>query len=190
MGETFWGLTGTGWTAIGSIVGAISILVLSILNGFALSAARRSAEAASQQAQIAKDSLKELQRQFMLQQLSEKEMALASLMDIARNAENWKYKIKILPETPNDDTLKLMPDNWGKIMAFIVSQVPDANSHMLRLGSAISDAELLLNQMMHTPLRNRVASNSSISVLAEKTQTVLDQLSVNARGMAETLRAH
>ncbi len=46
--EVFWHFTATGWTAIGSVVSAISILVLSGFNYFYLRAAREQADAAQQ----------------------------------------------------------------------------------------------------------------------------------------------
>lgn len=48
-------LSATGWAAIGSIVGAASVLVLSIFNGLFLKAAVRSANAASEQAKSANE---------------------------------------------------------------------------------------------------------------------------------------
>ncbi len=50
--DTFFHLTATGWAAIASIVGAVSILALSVFNWFYLVAAREAAAAASEQANL------------------------------------------------------------------------------------------------------------------------------------------
>jgi hypothetical protein len=56
--EKFLNLTATAWTAIGSIVSAASIVVLSIFNGLFLRAAVRTANAASDQATAATDAIR------------------------------------------------------------------------------------------------------------------------------------
>lgn len=66
--DTFLHLTATGWAAIASIVGAVSILALSVFNWFYLVAAREAAAAASEQADVAEASLKLLQTQLALTQ--------------------------------------------------------------------------------------------------------------------------
>jgi hypothetical protein len=73
--DIYWHLTATGWTAIGSIVGAVSIFALTIFNICYLSAARRQAEASEAQAKAseaqagsAESSLKLLKEQLALTQ--------------------------------------------------------------------------------------------------------------------------
>jgi hypothetical protein len=46
--DIFWHLTATGWTAIGSVVSAVSILLLSVFNVLYLCAAKKQAAAAQQ----------------------------------------------------------------------------------------------------------------------------------------------
>ncbi|HKF46601.1 MAG TPA: hypothetical protein VKB38_04535 [Terracidiphilus sp.] len=55
--EKFWSLSATGWTALGSIISALSVLALSIFNALFLISARRSARASEAQARAANDAL-------------------------------------------------------------------------------------------------------------------------------------
>ena len=64
--DVFLYLTATGWTAIGSIVGAVSIIVLSFFNGLTLKAAFRAARAAESQSDAAQKSLELLRSQLAL----------------------------------------------------------------------------------------------------------------------------
>jgi hypothetical protein len=64
--DVFWHFTATGWTAIGSIVGAASIIVLSVLNLFNLNAAFRATRAAESQSRAAQTSLGLLRDQLTL----------------------------------------------------------------------------------------------------------------------------
>jgi hypothetical protein len=66
--DIFYHLTATGWTAIGSIVGALSIIALSVFNVLTLGAAFRAARAAESQAGVAQTSLELLRNQLDLTQ--------------------------------------------------------------------------------------------------------------------------
>lgn len=66
--EVFWNLTSTAWTAVGSIVGAASIIGLVVFNILTLKAAFRGTRAAEAQARVAQDSLSLLQDQQSLTQ--------------------------------------------------------------------------------------------------------------------------
>jgi len=63
--DKFFHLTATGWTAIGSIVGAVSILALLIFNRFYLREANRSADAAETSLDLLRDQLALTQRPFV-----------------------------------------------------------------------------------------------------------------------------
>jgi hypothetical protein len=62
----FFFFTATGWTAIGSIIGAVSILALSVFNWFYLRAAFRAADAAEEQAAAAQNTLVLVREQLAL----------------------------------------------------------------------------------------------------------------------------
>lgn len=64
--DIFLHVTATGWTAIGSIIGAVSIVALSIFNVLTLRAAFRATRAAESQAGLAQTSLKLLRKQLTL----------------------------------------------------------------------------------------------------------------------------
>lgn len=63
---TFYSITATGWTAIGSIIGAISILALSVFNWLYLCAAFRATDAAEKQATAAQNTLALVREQLAL----------------------------------------------------------------------------------------------------------------------------
>ena len=64
--DVFFHLTATGWTAIGSIVGAASIIALSVFNVLTVQAALRATKAAESQAGTAQTSLELLRNQLAL----------------------------------------------------------------------------------------------------------------------------
>ena len=64
--DVFFHFTATGWTAIGSIVGAVSILALSIFNVLTLRAAFRATRAAESQSNTAQTSLELVRDQLAL----------------------------------------------------------------------------------------------------------------------------
>lgn len=66
--DIFFHFTATGWTAIGSIVGAASIIALSVFNVLTLRAAFRATRAAESQANVAQTSLELLRNQLALTQ--------------------------------------------------------------------------------------------------------------------------
>jgi hypothetical protein len=66
--DIFFHLTATGWTAIGSIVGAASIIALSIFNVLTLRVAFRATRVAESQAEIAQTGLELLRNQLSLTQ--------------------------------------------------------------------------------------------------------------------------
>ena len=66
--DIFLHFTATGWTAVSSIVGIFSIIVLSWFNLLSLRAALRATKAAEKQATVGQDSLKLLRSQLALTQ--------------------------------------------------------------------------------------------------------------------------
>jgi hypothetical protein len=64
--DVFFHFTATGWTAIGSIVGAASIVALILFNIFTINAAFRATRAAEAQSTAAQTSLRLLQEQLAL----------------------------------------------------------------------------------------------------------------------------
>ena len=63
--EVFWHFTATGWTAIGSIVSALSIVALSFFNFFYLRVARQQADAAKQTLGLLHEQLVMSERPFV-----------------------------------------------------------------------------------------------------------------------------
>jgi hypothetical protein len=175
--ETFLHLTTTGWTAIGSMVSAVSIVVLAIFNFLYLKAARRQAGAAEQ-------TLRELQYQFTLQQIGQKETALATVLEVARNALSWRESLHT--ERSLNDRAVLMPPNWPSVMAFVGQQIPAVITEMTMVDREMSETERLLNEVVHMPLSMRSGQliGQKISPLRGK----LRELGDDSQKIAETLR--
>jgi hypothetical protein len=196
--ETFLHLTTTGWTAIGSIVGALSIVALAIFNLLYLrtaSAAARAAseqakagidaaEAARKQAEAAQETLRELQYQFRLQQIGQREAALSTLLEVGRNALSWREALHT--ERSLNDKAALMPANWPAVMDFVAQQVPAVLTEMIAVDRDISETERLLNEVVHVPLsmRSGQLTGHKISPLRDKLKKVAD----DAEKIAEILR--
>jgi len=175
--EAFLHFTTTGWTAIGSIVSAVSIVVLAIFNFLYLKAARK-------QAGVAEQTLRELQYQFTLQQIGQKETALATILEVARNALSWRESLHT--ERSLNDRAALMPTNWPSVMAFVGQQIPAVITEMTTVDREISETERMLNEVVHVPLSMRPGqlTGQKISPLRDK----LKKLGDDAQKIAETLR--
>lgn len=198
--ETFWGFTATAWTAIGSLVSAISIVTLAAFNVFYLKAARaasraadaqaqagqKAAEAASQQAQAANKSLSELRNQFKMQEIAQKEIALTALNEVARNAKGWSQSLHT--EKSIDDKASLIPPNWDQAMVYVAQQVPSVMREMIDTEKQISETECQLNDVIHVPLSMRAGL-----LTGQKIQPLCKSLLKTAEDVekiAEILRSH
>lgn len=165
--DVFMHLTATGWTAIGSIVGTASIIILAVFNVFYLKAARAAsraahaqaeasqsaAQAASKQAEAAEKTLSELQYQFTMQEIAQKEIALAALNEVARNARSWRESLHT--DRSINDKAGLMPSNWSQVMVFVGQQVPSVMTEMIEVEKQISETERQLNDYVHVPMSMR-----------------------------------
>ena len=165
--EQFLRFTATGWTAIGSIVGAVSIVALAIFNVLYLKAARAAsgaataqaeagqsaALAASKQAEAAEKTLSELRLQFTMQEIAQKEIALSTLNEVARNARSWRESLHT--ERSINDKANLMPSNWSQVMVFVAQQVPSVMTEMIEVEKQVSETERQLNDVIHVPLSMR-----------------------------------
>ena len=165
--DVFMHFTATGWTAIGSIVGAVSIIILAVFNVFYLTAARvasraanaqadagqSAAQAAIKQAEAAEKTLSELRYQFTMHEIAQKEIALAALNEVARNARSWKESLHT--DRSHNDKASLMPSNWSQVMVFVGQQVPAVMTEMIDVERQISETERQLNDYVHVPMSMR-----------------------------------
>jgi hypothetical protein len=179
-GETFLCLTETGWVAVGSIVSACSIIVLSILNWLSLRAAQESAGAATEQADAAKASLDELRAQFQQQGIAQKENAIAVLEEVSRSALNWKNKLAV----DYQGEVKLFPRDWVTVMIFTSLQVAEIKSSMHDLEQEIAQTEGMLIEYMHRDPIGRKVITQSTKMLDE----ALDRTANDTRVIADQLR--
>lgn len=174
--DAFIHLTATGWTAIGSIVGAVSIITLAVFNVFYLEAARaasraanaqadtghRAAEAASKQAEAAEKTLSELRYQFTMHEVAQKEVALAALNEVARNARSWRESLHT--DRSVNDKASLMPPNWSQVMVFVGQQVPAVMTEMIDVERQISETERQLNDYVHVPMSMRHGQLTGVKI--------------------------
>ena len=196
--DIFMHQTATGWTAIGSIVGAVSIIVLAVFNILYLKAARAAsrasnaqaeagqsaAQAASKQAEAADKTLRELRYQFTMHEIAQKEIALAALNEVARNARSWRESLHT--DRSINDKASLMPPNWSQVMVFVGQQVPAVMTEMIDVERQISETERQLNDFVHVPLSMRHSQLTSPKI--QPLRSSLEKTADDAEKIVVTLR--
>lgn len=197
--DIFMHLTATGWTAIGSIVGAVSIIILAVFNVLYLKAARvasraanaqaeagqSAAQAASKQAEAADKTLSELRYQFTMHEVAQKEIALAALNEVARNARSWKESLHT--DRSVNDKASLMPPNWSQVMVFVGQQVPAVMTEMIAVERQISETERQLNDFVHVPLSMRHSQLTAPKI--QPLRISLDKTADDAEKIVNSLRS-
>ncbi len=179
--DIFLGLTETGWIAIGSIVSAASIVVLSILNRLALKAAQRAADAAVDQAKAANATLEELKKQAMEQKDAQKANAIELLSEVARNAQNWRSKLSV----DHQGEVKLFPGGWVGLVIFASQQLGPFSKELYEIERQIAETEKELVTYMHKSPIGRKEITTESRTLQGKLETVHGE----ASRLAEQLRA-
>lgn len=179
MNETFLHLTATGWTAVGSIVGALSVIALSFFNAFALRAANRSARETANQAAIAKQTLDALQTQIREQGVTQRETAIQALENIARDCQSWKGQLS----SRNPGTVNLFPREWASMMTFVATRLPSILGNMRELERRVTAVQLQLNNYVRRDWTSRL----QITAESEELSNTLDKTSALANGVAQNL---
>lgn len=178
--DTFAGLTATGWTAVGSIAGGISIIVLSFFNGFALRAANRAAVAANDQARSAAETLAALQSQIQEAEISLKATALDALESVSRNCLSWKDMLA----SEHTGPVSLFPDNWISAMTYTLVKVPVIAAQMRQLEKQAADVQLQLNAYM----QRNIIGRKQITPETRNLEENLERTANDTRVIADQLR--
>ena len=176
--DTFLGLTATGWTAVGSFIGAFSVLALVAYNWKYLRLARDQTSAAMTQANVATTTLRSLQKQLLDQQEFERHSALTVLQETFTQVVFWRGHAS-MEQRPETNPVQLLPDNWSVLAIYVARHVPNLVGKLRVAGHDLREAENLLNRVLQTPLRDR----SSLTVIFESLNQRLDQI----RGALETI---
>lgn len=182
--DVFLHLTATGWTAIGAIVGAASIIALVVFNVLNLKSAWAALRVGNAQAEVAQKTLAELQYQFNMQLIAQKEMALAVLNEVARNARSWRESLHT--ERSINDKASLFPSNWSHVMVFIGQQVPSVLTEMIAVEKDIAETERQLNEVVHVPISSRASLLTAHKI--QPLRASLEKAADDVEGIAVILR--
>ena len=167
--DKFFFFTATGWTAIGSIVGAASILILSVLNFLNLRAANNAADAAREQAKAAKDSLAELQQKSLEDHLLRRETAIAVAREISRNARNWKSSLSKID--PGND-IALLPKNWSLLNSYAALFQPQITADIANFEGHVADVEHQLVTYLSRPHSSRSVVGPAMNIMTGLLESV------------------
>lgn len=178
--DVFWGFTATGWTAIGSIISAGSIVVLSIFNILNLNAANEAAKAANKQATSAENSLKELQQKSFEDHLLRREAAIAVAREIARNARKWKASLS--KSDPGND-IALLPKNWNLLNSYTVLFQPQNTAEIANLEEYVTGVEHQVTKYLSLPFSSRSVVGPAMNMMAQQ----LDDVAKMAEGLARMI---
>ena len=169
-------LTATGWTAVGSIVSAVSLIVLAVFNVIYLRRAHEQSTAALDQAKFAKATLETLQAQLLTQKKTEHLNAHAILARCAVELVQWRDRISIEQRSSGDEQIELIPPDWNTVATYISREFPNLHGTILNLGSKIKQLEGRVNNLVRIPVFQR-APNSSFGQSIQNTKENLDKLS-------------
>lgn len=160
--DTFWGLTGTGWAAIGSIVSAASVVALVILNWRFVYLAREQAEASIEQATMARNTLETLKEQISSDLALQRHTAIAVLREVMSQVMFWgaHFRTEVRSE---QNPIQLVPDDWNTLVAYVSRYFPDSSSDITAASMGLRNVEVELNRLTTVPLHQR-APNISLQV--------------------------
>jgi len=172
--DTFLRLTSTGWTAVGSLIGAVSVLALVAYNWKYLRLARDQTNAAITQANVSTTTLQNLQKQLADQQEFERHAALTVLQETFTHVVFWRGHAS-MEQRSEANSVQLLPDNWSVLAIFVSRRVPNLVGKLRVAGHDLREAENLLNRVLQTSLTHR-SPNSSFAVILDSLNQRLDQI--------------
>ena len=174
--DIFWGFTATGWTAIGSLVSAASLIALAIFNVFYLRRAHEQSKAAIAQAQFAKTTLETLHAQILTEKKTEHFNAYAILARCAVELVQWSERLSTEQRSSGDEQVTLIPSDWNIAATYVSRDFPDLHSTILNLASRIKQLESRVNMFVRTSIPAR-SPNSSLGQGIQQTRVLMNQLS-------------
>ena|ERR1700683_565601 len=152
--DTFWRLTGTGWTAIRSIISAASVIALVIFNWRFIHFTRAQAEASIEQATIARDTLKALKEQISSDLALQRYTAIAVLREVMNQVmfRTLNFRTEVRSE---QSPIQLVPDEWNTVVAYILRHLPDSSANATAASMGLHNVEVELNRLTKVPLNQR-----------------------------------
>jgi hypothetical protein len=171
--DIFWGLTATGWTAIGSAISAASVIALVIFNWRFIHFAREQADASVEQAKFARESLKNLQKQIAEEEQRDRHVAIAILGGVLDDLQLWNRRSGTEYRSDNE-RITLLPDDWGIVLSFLSRRVPELAHDAYAAGRELREAEIELNNWVKIELSRR-GGNSSLGVVLQNMLKRLNQ---------------
>jgi hypothetical protein len=172
--DTFLHLTSTAWTAIGSIVGAVSVIALVVFNWRYLHWTHKLSDLAAEQATIARNSLQKLEEQINADLALQRHAAVAVLREAMTGVMFWAahYRTEVRSE---QNPIQLIPDDWNILVAYISRHLPDSSSSVTRASTGLRNVEGELNRLSTIPMTQR-SPNSSLHVRYNGLATNLDNV--------------
>jgi hypothetical protein len=172
--DHFLHLTATAWTAISSIVGALSVIALIAFNWRYLHWTHKLSDSAREQAAIAKDSLKRLEEQISSNLAAERHTAIAVLREaqnlVVISAGNFRTEVR-----SEQNPIHLIPDDWNVLVRYVSHHLPDASSAVSAASIGLHNVEAEFNRLTIVPLPQR-GPNSSLRVRFDGLATNLDNI--------------
>jgi hypothetical protein len=182
--DTFLHLTSTGWTAVGSLIGAVSVLALVAYNWKYLRLARDQTNAAITQANVATTTLQNLQKQLADQQEFERHAALTVLQETLTQVVFWRGHAS-MEQRSEANSVQLLPDNWSVLAIYVSRRVPNLVGKLRVAGHDLREAENLLSRVLQTSLTHR-SPNSSFAVILDSLNQRLDQIKEALQTLEQT----
>jgi hypothetical protein len=178
--ERFLYLTATGWTAVGSIVSAGSVIVLSIFNILNLRSANEAAVAANEQAKSAASTLNELHQKSLEDHLIRRQTAISAAREVKRNAMKWKASLT--KADPGND-IALLPKNWNSLDFYTSLFQPSNAEEIAQFEGYVTGVEHNLIQFLSMPHTSRSIQGPSMNSILEQ----LERVSKNSDGIIQLL---
>lgn len=172
--DRFWHLTSTAWTAIGSFVSAVSVFVLVAFNWRYLYWTHKLSDSATEQAAIARDSLKKLEEQIGSDLAMQRHAAIAVLRDVQSRVTFWIAHFRTEFRL-GENSIQLIPDDWNLLFAFISRHLPASASNIAALSTGLRNVEGELNRLSTVSLANR-GPNTSLHVRYDSLGKNLDNM--------------
>ncbi|HEV2277742.1 MAG TPA: hypothetical protein VGS02_06190 [Acidobacteriaceae bacterium] len=172
--DRFWHLTSTAWSAVSSLVAAVSVIALVAFNWRYLHWTRKLSDSAAEQASIARESLRKLEEQISSDLLMQHHAALAVLREVANRVVFWAahFRTEVRSE---QDPIRLIPDDWNVLVRYVSRHFPDSASKITATSSGLHNVEVELNRLVRVS-ENQRGPNSSLKVRYDSLATNLDSM--------------
>ena len=183
------------WIGIGAMIGAVCVVVLTVINYQFLITVKKYAIAASEQAAVAlvaaqlasdhastaKQTLDQVEHEIETTQVVRKETAIETLESVARNARSW------IPQLYGEYTggrPRILPDGWEDVLSFIAVQMPSRREDLRIFQAQIASTEESLNAYMRQSLKSR----ATIPQIATALGNHLEQMASSAELLAKNFQ--